>query len=110
MARPRKKNGAHAVTKKKEKEKEPVVVGGLGFKCGGLCSCGQGGHPVDVLVVKKEGRTTGEAYVVYATDVEVDMALAKNKGYMGRRYVEVFKAKKLVSLPPPHHRQKKHLS
>ncbi|GMH34503.1 hypothetical protein BSKO_02337 [Bryopsis sp. KO-2023] len=54
-----------------------------------------GGHPVDVLVVKKEGRTTGEAYVVYGSTVEVDMALAKNKGYMGRRYVEVFKAKKL---------------
>jgi len=50
---------------------------------------------VDVLMMKKEGRFCGEAYVVLATPLFVDIALTKNKSYMGRRYIEIFRAKKL---------------
>jgi len=50
---------------------------------------------VDVLMMKKEGRFNGEAYVVLATPLFVDIALTKNKSYMGRRYIEIFRAKKL---------------
>ncbi|GMH32181.1 hypothetical protein BSKO_00015 [Bryopsis sp. KO-2023] len=54
-----------------------------------------GGETVDILMVKREGRFSGEAYVVLASPMAVDMALTKNKSYMGRRYIEIFKAKKL---------------
>lgn len=47
-------------------------------------------------MMKKEGRFCGEAYVVLATPLFVDIALTKNKSYMGRRYIEIFRAKKLV--------------
>jgi hypothetical protein len=52
--------------------------------------------PVDILLVKRDGRFNGEAYVVLASPSEIQLALDKNKSYLGRRYVEVFKAKKLV--------------
>jgi hypothetical protein len=55
---------------------------------------------VDILLVKRDGRFSGEAYVVLATPPEIQLALDKNKSYLGRRYVEVFKAKKLVRGPP----------
>lgn len=48
-------------------------------------------------MVKRDGRFSGEAYVVLGSPMAVDMALTKNKSYMGRRYIEIFKAKKLVS-------------
>eukprot|EP00803_Ostreobium_quekettii_P005571 evm.model.scf_1217.5 EVM.evm.TU.scf_1217.5 scf_1217:13992-15942(+) len=54
-----------------------------------------GGDPVDILMVKRDGRFSGEAYVVLGTPVAVEMALTKNKSYMGRRYIEIFRAKKL---------------
>lgn len=47
-------------------------------------------------MVKRDGRFSGEAYVVLGSPMAVDMALTKNKSYMGRRYIEIFKAKKLV--------------
>lgn len=47
-------------------------------------------------MVKKDGRFCGEAYVVLASPLFVDIALTKNKSYMGRRYIEIFRAKKLV--------------
>lgn len=56
----------------------------------------QGGETVDILMVKRDGRFSGEAYVVLGSPMSVDMALTKNKSYMGRRYIEIFKAKKLV--------------
>lgn len=37
---------------------------------------------------------------MFGGPAQVQMALDKNKSYMGRRYVEVFKAKKLVSIQP----------
>lgn len=57
----------------------------------------QGCEPVDILLVKRDGRFSGEAFVVLGSPLQIQMAVDKNKSYMGRRYVEVFRAKKLVS-------------
>lgn len=54
----------------------------------------QGLDPVDVLIVRREGRTTGEAYVLFGSPMQMDFALQKNRQSMGRRYIEVFRAKK----------------
>lgn len=54
-----------------------------------------GCEPVDILLVKREGRFSGEAFVVLGSPLQIQMAVDKNKSYMGRRYVEVFRAKKL---------------
>ncbi|GBF91297.1 heterogeneous nuclear ribonucleoprotein H3 [Raphidocelis subcapitata] len=51
--------------------------------------------PIDTVLVKREGRFSGEAYVVLSGPAQVQAAVEKNKSYMGRRYVEVFRAKKL---------------
>ncbi|KAI8476928.1 MAG: hypothetical protein J3K34DRAFT_516187 [Monoraphidium minutum] len=51
--------------------------------------------PVDILLFKRDGRFSGEAFVVLSSPAEIQTAIEKNKSYMGRRYVEVFKAKKL---------------
>ena len=53
---------------------------------------------MDILMVKRGGRFSGEAFVVLPASNQMDFALSKNKTYMGKRYVEVFRAKKLVSL------------
>jgi hypothetical protein len=58
----------------------------------------QGCEPVDILLVKREGRFSGEAFVVLGSPLQIQMAVDKNKSYMGRRYVEVFRAKKLVRI------------
>ena len=50
-------------------------------------------------MVKRGGRFSGEAFAVLPASTQMDFALAKNKTYMGKRYVEVFRAKKLVSTP-----------
>lgn len=57
----------------------------------------QADEPVDILMVKRDGRFSGEAIVVLGSVAQVEQAVAKNRSYLGRRYVEVFKAKKLVS-------------
>ncbi|KAM7523969.1 hypothetical protein LguiA_013871 [Lonicera macranthoides] len=49
---------------------------------------------VDVLLVNKRGRFTGEAFVVFAAHMQVDFALNRDRQTMGRRYVEVFRCKK----------------
>uniref|UniRef100_A0A7S0SMT5 RRM domain-containing protein n=1 Tax=Mantoniella antarctica TaxID=81844 RepID=A0A7S0SMT5_9CHLO len=54
----------------------------------------QGLEPVDVLIVRRDGRTTGEAYVLFGNPLQMDFALQKNRQSMGRRYVEVFRSKK----------------
>ena len=54
---------------------------------------------MDILMVKRGGRFSGEAFAVLPASSQMDFALAKNKTYMGKRYVEVFRAKKLVSIP-----------
>ncbi len=56
----------------------------------------QGIEPVDILFVKQHERFIGDALVVLANQAEVDLALSKSRTFLGRRYVEVFRASKLV--------------
>lgn len=51
---------------------------------------------MDILFVKQHERFIGDAFVVLANQAEVDLALSKSRTYLGRRYVEVFRASKLV--------------
>ena len=64
---------------------------------GGWC---QGVEVLDIVMVKRHGRFSGEAYVVLPGVPPLDFALQKNRSYMGKRYVEVFKAKKMVRSGP----------
>eukprot|EP00736_Rhodelphis_marinus_P006852 Rmarinus@m.6209 len=45
-----------------------------------------------VLMVQQSGRSTGEAYVRFASEGDADEALRKNKQNMGSRYIEVFRS------------------
>lgn len=75
----------------------PVVrLRGLPFNCtdvditkffGGL-------DIVDVFLANKDGRFSGEAFVVFAGHMQAELALQKDRQNMGRRYVEVFRCKK----------------
>ncbi|XP_038721170.1 heterogeneous nuclear ribonucleoprotein H-like isoform X1 [Tripterygium wilfordii] len=49
---------------------------------------------VDVLLVNKNGRFTGEAFVLFAVPMQVELALQRDRVNMGRRYVEVFRCKR----------------
>ncbi|XP_023544122.1 heterogeneous nuclear ribonucleoprotein H-like isoform X1 [Cucurbita pepo subsp. pepo] len=49
---------------------------------------------VDVLLVNKNGRFMGEAFVVFAGSLQVEFALQRDRQNMGRRYVEVFSCKR----------------
>ncbi|CDP01794.1 unnamed protein product [Coffea canephora] len=49
---------------------------------------------VDVFLVSKGGRFSGEAFVVFASPVQAEFALQRDRQNMGRRYVEVFRCKK----------------
>ncbi|CAN4109782.1 unnamed protein product [Withania somnifera] len=49
---------------------------------------------VDVFLVNKDGRFSGEAFVVFADHMQVDYALQRDRHNMGRRYVEIFSCKK----------------
>jgi heterogeneous nuclear ribonucleoprotein F/H len=60
----------------------------------------QGVEPIDVVLVKRDGRLTGEAFVVLSGPMHVEHALSKNRSYMGRRYIEIFRAKKQVRWLP----------
>lgn len=57
--------------------------------------CTQQVEPVDVVIVLRHGKPNGDAYVVLSHPAELDLALRKNKAYLGTRYIEVFEAKKL---------------
>ncbi|KAK1305312.1 hypothetical protein QJS10_CPB11g02155 [Acorus calamus] len=50
---------------------------------------------VDILLIHKNGRFTGEAFVLFATPMQAEFALQRDHQNMGRRYVEVFRCKKL---------------
>lgn len=50
---------------------------------------------VDCLLVNKAGRFSGEAFVLFSSPMQADLALRRNRQNMGRRYVEVFRCKKL---------------
>ena len=56
----------------------------------------QGRAPVDILMVSRGGRPSGEAFVVLSSLEDVEAGLSKNRGYMGPRYIEVFRAEKIV--------------
>ncbi|KAL3525176.1 hypothetical protein ACH5RR_013548 [Cinchona calisaya] len=49
---------------------------------------------VDVFLVSKGGRFSGEAFVVFASPVQAEFALQRDRQNIGRRYVEVFRCKK----------------
>ena len=44
---------------------------------------------MDVVLVKRQGRFSGEAIVVLPGMMQVEFALNKHKQYMGKRYIEV---------------------
>nr|XP_027228044.1 heterogeneous nuclear ribonucleoprotein H3-like [Penaeus vannamei] len=46
------------------------------------------------LTLSREGRPSGEAYVEVASEDDVALAEKKHNQHMGRRYIEVFKAKR----------------
>jgi len=45
------------------------------------------------LTLNREGRASGEAYVEFETDEDIENALKKDRQHLGKRYVEVFKGK-----------------
>lgn len=53
-------------------------------------------EPLDIIIVRRGHRSTGEAFVLLRMPIQVELVLRKNKTYIGKRYVEVTLAKKLV--------------
>ncbi|KAG0484302.1 hypothetical protein HPP92_008219 [Vanilla planifolia] len=75
----------------------PVVrARGLPFNCDELdvYKFFAGLDVVDCLLVNKNGRFTGEAFVVLSSPMQAEFALQRNRQNMGRRYIEVFPCKK----------------
>lgn len=74
-----------------------VRLRGLPFDCNDIdiCKFFVGLDIVDCLLVNKNGRFTGEAFVVFPTAMQTESGLHHNRQNMGRRYVEVFRCKKL---------------
>ncbi|RMZ57124.1 hypothetical protein APUTEX25_002356 [Auxenochlorella protothecoides] len=54
----------------------------------------QGLDTIDILLVRNNGRATGEAFVVLVHPAEMEGAMRKHKAYMGSRYIEVLEARK----------------
>ena len=52
-------------------------------------------------MVRREGRLSGEAFVVLSSPMHVEVGLSKNRTYLGRRYIEVYRAKKIVRYVDP---------
>ena len=40
----------------------------------------------------REGRPSGEAFIEVEDELDVEAALRKDKGHMGKRYIEVFES------------------
>ncbi|WZZ12706.1 hypothetical protein YC2023_105795 [Brassica napus] len=75
----------------------PVVrLRGLPFNCADvdIFKFFAGLDIVDVLLVSKNGKSSGEAFVVFAGPMQVEIALQRDRQNMGRRYVEVFRCYK----------------
>ena len=51
---------------------------------------------VDLVLLQRHGRFSGEAVVVLADGEQVLHALHKDKGHLGRRYIDVFPASRVV--------------
>lgn len=76
----------------------PVVrLRGLPFNCAeiDISDFFVGLDIVDILFVKKQGRFSGDAFVVFGLPLQADLALRKDRQNIGHRYVEVFRAQKL---------------
>ncbi|KFM27265.1 Heterogeneous nuclear ribonucleoprotein H [Auxenochlorella protothecoides] len=54
----------------------------------------EGLDTIDILLVRNNGRATGEAFVVLVHPAEMEGAMRKHKAYMGSRYIEVLEARK----------------
>ncbi|KAK9820974.1 hypothetical protein WJX81_005655 [Elliptochloris bilobata] len=50
---------------------------------------------VDILMVQRGGRFSGEAYVLLGSPMQLELAVQKNRQHIGKRYVEVFPCRKL---------------
>ncbi|XP_010484697.1 PREDICTED: heterogeneous nuclear ribonucleoprotein H2-like isoform X1 [Camelina sativa] len=75
----------------------PVVrLRGLPFNCSDIdiFKFFAGLDIVDVFLVTKYGKFSGEAFVVFAGPMQVEIALQRDRHNMGRRYVEVFRSYK----------------
>lgn len=75
----------------------PVVrLRGLPFNCTDLdiFRFFTGLEIVDVLLVNKDGKFSGDAFVVFSRPIQADLAVQKDRHNMGPRYIEVFKCKK----------------
>ncbi|MQL88981.1 hypothetical protein Taro_021553 [Colocasia esculenta] len=75
----------------------PVVrLRGLPFNCTDLdiYRFFTGLDVVDCLLTNKNGRFSGEAFVVFTSPMQAEFALQRDRQNMGRRYVEVFQCKK----------------
>lgn len=46
------------------------------------------------LLKLADGRSTGEAFVEFATEEDLEKGLSRSKNYIGRRYIDVFKVKR----------------
>lgn len=54
-----------------------------------------GCDPVDILMVHRGGRLSGEAFIILSSPMQIELALSKNRTYLGRRYIEVYRSKKM---------------
>ncbi|KAI3916156.1 hypothetical protein MKW98_004597 [Papaver atlanticum] len=75
----------------------PVVrLRGLPFNCTDIdiYKFFSGLDIIDCLLVNKNGRFSGEAFVVFSNTMQSEVALQKDHQNMGRRYVEVFRCNK----------------
>ncbi|KAK1297080.1 hypothetical protein QJS10_CPB15g00233 [Acorus calamus] len=76
----------------------PVVrLRGLPFNCDDMdvFKFFAGLDVVDILLIHKSERFTGDAFVLFASHFQAELALQRNHQNMGRRYVEVFRSMKL---------------
>ncbi|KXZ45594.1 hypothetical protein GPECTOR_53g87 [Gonium pectorale] len=51
-------------------------------------------EPVDIVMVKRDGRFSGEAFVVLGSLQLVEAALQKHRQFIGQRFIEIFPAQK----------------
>ncbi|KAL8597449.1 hypothetical protein ACOMHN_050947 [Nucella lapillus] len=58
-----------------------------------VCQINRGQEGVH-LTHSRDGRPSGEAFVEFASEDDVQMALKKNREHLGSRYIEVFRSKK----------------
>lgn len=64
------------------------------FECGGeeASCCVLDGDSGVLFVKKHDGRATGDAFVMFATEEEGSRALAKHRDIIGSRYIELFRS------------------